>query len=144
MITKVLRVLAYFLLIGGFLCFCIVAGLYGRYLSQSLEIHSAVKTFVTEAATGSMDSLRPSLYPAFEPQMNELLLGFGDLFRNIRSVKDSSRHSYKWNQDTGEQSDYFGVVTFTDATQQQIKVRLVKYNGKWVVYGVFIAPSLDN
>lgn len=132
------------LVVSGGLFF---GGLYARYQSQSPEIHAVVENFVGESIHGTSDSIRPFLHPKFYDTMISLLAENGELFKHISRVEEKPKYfSYSWQLGTGETTSYEGSVVFDDGSTQTITIKLVKYVGTWVVYGVHIgddAPS-DN
>ena len=138
---KILKILGYIILVLVSLLLVFFAGLYARYTTQSEAIHSTVNSFVEQTRSGTSASLAPYVHPEFSGPLDDLLNQNGQLFEHIAHVDEKKTYfDYSWNYGVGETTIYKGDIALDSGDVGDIQIKLIKYQGRWVVYGVDITP----
>lgn len=133
----------------GILILIVCAGaffgvMYSKYTSQSKDIHAAVNTFITASKNGDVETLEPIVYPAFAEQLGKLLSENQELFAHISGIVEKTGYfSYSMKSGVGETTEYQGDLLFDTGDVSDVVIKLIKSEGKWMIYGLDIVPKSE-
>jgi acylphosphatase len=138
---KLIRVVRNIIAVALIVILTIFGALYVRYSTQSVAIHQAVNGFVKDTRSGTSESLQPFIHPEFFNEMVNLLSDRGPFFTRVVKVEEKKWYfDYSWELGLGETTEYRGTVFWDTQETGDYDLKLIKIDGRWVVYALSIRP----